>query len=120
MPQDNEAQRIPERLIYPIPEACAILGDLSNSFFYNLVSGGLIRLTKIGSRSFVSDDELRGFVLRMSSGERIPDRDALHPAKRSPDRDALCPAKRSPDTLPCPSGQMSTDLAKTPTKLKPP
>ncbi len=57
---------IPDRLLYPIPEAREKLGGISHSGFYKLVAEGAIRLTKIGRRSFVSDDELRAVAARGS------------------------------------------------------
>ena len=58
---------IPERLLYPVPEARALLGGLSHSGFYQLVKAGTIRLTKIGRRSFVEHDELGAIVTRLSA-----------------------------------------------------
>lgn len=49
-------------LLFSIPEACTQLGGISRSYFYKLVGRGLIKLTKIGTRSFVSHDELLAVV----------------------------------------------------------
>ena len=48
-----------ERELYPIDEARARLGGISQAHFYALVSRGVIRLTKLGRRSFVEAAELR-------------------------------------------------------------
>ncbi len=58
---------IPNRRFYPIPEARVKLGDISHSFFYKLVAQGVIRLTKVGKRSFLTDDEIDAVVARLSS-----------------------------------------------------
>ena len=55
-------ESVNDRLLFPIPEARKQLGDISHSGFYKLVNQGLIRLTKIGRRSFVTRDELLAFV----------------------------------------------------------
>ena len=49
-------------LIHPIPDAREILGGIGNSKFYEIVSEGQLKLVKIGSRSFVTADELRRYV----------------------------------------------------------
>ncbi len=49
-------------LLFSVPEARKQLGGISHSGFYVLVKRGLIRLTKIGRRSFVSRDELLAVV----------------------------------------------------------
>ena len=56
----------PGRLLHPIPEARYILGGISQSGFYNLVNAGKIRLTKVGKRSFVHDDETRRVAREMA------------------------------------------------------
>ncbi len=61
----------PTRLLYPVPEAREKLGGISHSFFYDLVAQGVIRLTKIGKRSFVTGDELDAVVARMVSENTI-------------------------------------------------
>ena len=60
---------IPNRLLYPVPEARAKLGGISHSFFYKLVTDGTIHLTKIRGRSFVTVAELEAVVARLSSQE---------------------------------------------------
>ncbi len=54
------------RLLHPIPEARYLLGGISNGMFYELVAKGLIHLTKVGRRSFVTDDELHRAPARIS------------------------------------------------------
>ena len=49
-------------LLHPIPEAREILGNIGNSKFYEIVGAGELKLVKIGSRSFVTSDELRRYV----------------------------------------------------------
>ena len=53
-------------LLFSVPEARKQLGGISHSGFYVLVKRGLIRLTKIGCRSFVSRAELLAFVAARS------------------------------------------------------
>ena len=55
------------RLLYPISEARYLLGGISNGMFYKLVGEGLIHLTKIRRRSFVTDDELHRVPARISA-----------------------------------------------------
>ena len=52
----------PKRLLHPIFEARQLLGDTSNSKFYDLVQEGEICIVKIGRRSFVTDAELNRYV----------------------------------------------------------
>ena len=61
---------IPDRRLYPIPEARELLGDISHSGFYKYVGRGLIRVVKLGSRSFVTSDEIRNCVARIEAAER--------------------------------------------------
>ncbi len=49
-------------LLHSIPESRRLLGDISNTFFYELVRAGDLKLTKLGSRSFVTQRELERFV----------------------------------------------------------
>ena len=62
----ESVEAIPRRLLYPIPEARELLGGLSQSGFYHLVQQGVVHLTKMGRRSFVSDDEIRDVAARAS------------------------------------------------------
>ena len=55
----NTTEPPPKRLLHPIPEARQLLGGIGHTMFYRMVKDGEIRLTKIGSRSFVSDPELK-------------------------------------------------------------
>ncbi len=61
-------ENIPNRLLYPIPEARALLGGISHSGFYKIVNQGLIKITKVGRRSFVTHDELLAAPRRWSQG----------------------------------------------------
>ena len=64
----NEAHdHYAQRILHPIPEARHLLGGISHSMFYKLVGKGLIHLTKMGRRSFVSDDEIHRVPVRISS-----------------------------------------------------
>ena len=54
-------------LLHPIPEARGILGNIGNSKFYALVAAGELKLVKIGSRSFVTSDELRRYVAALQA-----------------------------------------------------
>ena len=56
---EAESNALPKRLLYPIPEARQLLGNIGHSMFYQRVKAGDIRLTKIGRRSFVSESELK-------------------------------------------------------------
>ncbi len=47
------------RLLHPVNEARQALGGISRTTFYEMVKDGRILLTKIGSRSFVSDANLK-------------------------------------------------------------
>ena len=59
MTSNGRSRVAPSRLLYPVPEAREQLGGISHGKFYQLVSAGVVRLTKIGRRSFVSDSALR-------------------------------------------------------------
>ena len=52
----------PDRLLHPIPEARKMLGDIGHTKFYQIVAAGKIKLVKIGSRSFATDEELRRYA----------------------------------------------------------
>ena len=65
-----DGKSIPNRRLHPIPEARAILGGMSNSGFYNLVGRGVIRVVKLGQRSFVTSDEIENCVARLEEAER--------------------------------------------------
>ena len=53
-------------LLYPVRKAREALGDIGNSKFYQIVAAGQLKLVKIGSRSFVTPDELRRYVNSLS------------------------------------------------------
>ena len=66
----NEADgRQPKRLLYPISEVRSQLGDISHTYFYEIVKRGELELVKMGRRSFVTDDALRAYVARLSRRE---------------------------------------------------
>jgi excisionase family DNA binding protein len=48
-------------LAHTVPDACARLG-LSRTTLYELIGSGEIRAFKVGSRTLVSEAELRRFV----------------------------------------------------------
>ena len=63
----NEAHdHCAQRILHPIPEARHLLGGISKSMFYGLVGLGVIHVTKLGRRSFVSDDEIHRVLVRIS------------------------------------------------------
>ena len=51
-----------DRLLHPIPEACHILGGISRTYIYELIRSGELKLTKFGSRSFITHAELKRIV----------------------------------------------------------
>ncbi len=51
-----------DRLLHPIPEACRILGGISRTYIYEMFRDGELKLTKLGSRSFVTHTELERLV----------------------------------------------------------
>ncbi len=65
-----DTDNIPDRPLHPIPEARKLLGDISHSGFYNYVGRGLIRVVKLGARSFVTSDEIKNCVARIEAAER--------------------------------------------------
>ena len=65
-----DGKKIPTRRLYPIPEARALLGNISNSGFYNLVGQGVIEVVHLGTRSFVTDDGIDDVVARLEAAER--------------------------------------------------
>jgi excisionase family DNA binding protein len=56
------------RLIYPIAEACELLGGIGRTTLYEEAKNGRIRFTKIGSRSFVSHDEIEAYLANLVGG----------------------------------------------------
>ena len=56
-------------LLHSIPEARVMLGGIGNSKFYELVGAGQLKLVKIGSRSFVTSDEIRRYVAALQENE---------------------------------------------------
>jgi predicted DNA-binding transcriptional regulator AlpA len=56
--------------LYSVPEARRILGGISRSLIYELFKSGEIKVTKIGSRSFVAAAEIDRFVAARSEPAR--------------------------------------------------
>ena len=56
--QDTTSGEV-ERILHPVRESRAKLGGMSNSKFYELVGEGKIRTVKIGSRTYLTNSELR-------------------------------------------------------------
>ena len=56
-------------LLFSVPEARKQLGGISHSGFYVLVRRGLIRLTKIGRRTFVTHPELLRVVAVLEAAQ---------------------------------------------------
>jgi excisionase family DNA binding protein len=54
-------------LLYSVRQACAELGGISRNTFYRLVAARELRLVKIGTRSYVTADELHAYVSRLAS-----------------------------------------------------
>ena len=52
---------------YSVPEAARFLGGISKWTVYAWISKGKIRKTKIGSRTMVSEQDLRAFVERCNA-----------------------------------------------------
>ncbi len=63
-------EHFPDRPLHPIREACELLGGISHAGFYNLVGRGLIRVVKLGRRSFVTSGEIENVVARLEEEER--------------------------------------------------
>lgn len=49
-------------LFYSRPDACAMLGGIGNTKFYELVKAGRLRIVKLGTRTLVSAAELQRFA----------------------------------------------------------
>ena len=60
---DNQnTPSVPNRALYPVPEARRLLGGISHTGFYKLVKQEQLKLSKIGRRSFVSSAEINRFL----------------------------------------------------------
>ena len=60
---DNQnTPSVPNRALYPVPEARRLLGGISHTGFYKLVKQEQLKLSKIGRRSFVSSMEINRFL----------------------------------------------------------
>lgn len=56
-----------KKFAYSVPEARAQLGNIGHDLFYKLVRAGDIRLTKIGRRSVVTEEDLRAFLRKRAA-----------------------------------------------------
>lgn len=61
-----EQSALPERLLYPLPEAQQRLGGISRTTLYGLIGRGDLAVVKIGNRSFITQAALTDFVARLS------------------------------------------------------
>lgn len=63
----------PERLLYDIPEASAMLGYLGRTSVFALMKDGSLERVKIGSRTFVTAESLRNYVVSLAraGAERV-------------------------------------------------
>ncbi len=52
----------PRPLLYDVPTASRILGNLGRTSVYNLMKTGKLHPVKIGKRTFLTDRELRRYV----------------------------------------------------------
>ena len=59
---DHCAKAPPKRLLYPIPEARQLMGNIGQTMFYAEVKDGNIKLTKKRGRSFVTEAEIRRYA----------------------------------------------------------
>lgn len=64
------------RYLYPVKEACALLGGLSRSKLYELFNEKRIRPVHIGTRTYLPADEIDRFVASLAEdvlrGKREP------------------------------------------------
>ena len=64
-----------DRLLYPIDEACEMLGGLSRSTIYAMIRSGQINAVKVGARSFITADELDEFICSLDGAIHFIRRD---------------------------------------------
>jgi excisionase family DNA binding protein len=57
----------PEPLLHTVNDVLASLGGMSRATFYRLVNDGTITVVKIGSRTYVKDEELRRYVASLTA-----------------------------------------------------
>lgn len=60
-----------QRLLVPIPTACAELGGISRPTLYALVKRGHLVKVSIGSRSFITGESLALYVARLSEAATV-------------------------------------------------
>ena len=60
--REVEGTAPPEFLLYPLDEARERLGGISRTTLYSLLGRGDLLAVKIGSRSFIPAESLKGFV----------------------------------------------------------
>ena len=65
-PAQVEQPALPERLLYPLPEAQQRLGGISRTTLYSLIGRGELAVVKIGNRSFITQAALTDFVTGLS------------------------------------------------------
>lgn len=53
---------IPARVLYPVGEACALLGGIGPATAYRWSKSGRLRLTRLGGRTFVAAAEIERLV----------------------------------------------------------
>lgn len=59
--------KTPERALYPISEARELLGNISHTGIYEIIKRGDLKIVKVGSRSFVTNTEIRRFVAELEA-----------------------------------------------------
>ncbi|MGN6199113.1 helix-turn-helix domain-containing protein [Humibacter sp.] len=55
------------RLLHPIPEVAQVLGGMSRSTIYELFDSGALKRVKVGTRVYVTHEELERFVASLSA-----------------------------------------------------
>ena len=73
---ENEAEAKPEEtrpepLLYNVPDACFILGNISKQSLYRLINLNLVHPVKIGTRSLFTKEELERFVRDAEQGAPV-------------------------------------------------
>ena len=59
---------LPRRDLHPIDELCELLGGISRTTLYQIVKEGRLKLVKIGSRSFATDEEKNRYLASLKQG----------------------------------------------------
>jgi hypothetical protein len=55
-----------DRLLVPVPEACAALGGISRTTLWELVNRGEVIRVRVGRRSFVTAKSIAAYVDRLT------------------------------------------------------